>query len=62
MDTLDQVITAREAAEMVSGPTLHARIKKIRRLCYEGKLIARQDPTGAWLILKNSMIESREKP
>jgi hypothetical protein len=55
MNELDKVITARESAELIGG-SLEPALRKIQRACNEGRVIARQDPTGTWLILKDSLL------
>lgn len=50
---INQVITVAEAVQL-SG--LNTRM--IQRMCKSGKLIARQDYKGTWLILKSSLKSS----
>lgn len=51
---LDKVITVHEAAELLGGST-RTNLRKIQRWCATGKLTARQDPKGTWLILKSTV-------
>jgi hypothetical protein len=54
MNTLDQVITVHEAAQMLGGST-RANLRKVQRRCMNGTYAARQDEKGTWLILKSSV-------
>lgn len=51
---LNQVITVAEAVQLTG-----LNVRMIQRMCKSGKLIARQDFKGNWLILKESVKPSQ---
>lgn len=59
MNLLEKVITVHEAAELIGGAT-RANLRKVQRRCANGTYAARQDIKGNWIILKSSVIESKE--
>lgn len=50
---LDKVITVAEAVQLTG-----LNVRMIQRMCKSGKLIARQDHKGTWIILKSSLKSS----
>lgn len=48
--SLNQVITVAEAVQLTG-----LNVRMIQRMCKSGKLTARQDYKGNWLILKESV-------